>query len=65
MLNNGIKIKELARELGVTSRQLIDKCRENGIDAQNSITRIHPRDLPRVRALFSEGTSSEPQRDIG
>lgn len=65
MLNNGIKIKELARELGVTSRQLIDKCREIGIGAQNSITRIHPCDLPRVRALFTADESNKPQQEEG
>lgn len=64
-MQDGIKIKELARQLGVTSRQLIDRCRENGIHAQNSITRIDPRDLPRVRALFVADTPGEAQREDG
>jgi len=36
----GPKVKELARELGVTSRQLIDRCRQEGWPVQNSITRL-------------------------
>lgn len=40
MAKAGTKIKDLARELGVTSRELIDRCRAEGFFVQNSITRV-------------------------
>ena len=40
MAKKEIRIKELARELGVTSRHLINRCRAEGIPAQNSITKV-------------------------
>ena len=40
MAKKGTRIKELARELGVTSRQLINRCRAEGIPVQNSITKV-------------------------
>jgi hypothetical protein len=52
MPKKGLKIKELAQELGVTSRKLIDKCRESGIPAQNSITKLTDVQAAQARALF-------------
>ncbi|UCE61538.1 MAG: hypothetical protein JSU63_07265, partial [Phycisphaerales bacterium] len=52
MAKPGIKIKDLARELGVTSRQLIDRCRENGVKAQNSLTKLPPQTERTVRSWF-------------
>ena len=40
MAKKGIRIKELARELGVTSRQIINRCRAEGLPVQNSISRV-------------------------
>ena len=59
MAKKGIKIKELARELGVTSRDLIDRCRAEGLTIQNSITKLDINTERRVRAWFDE--SSETQ----
>jgi len=52
MGKKGIKVKDLARELGVTSRELIERCRAEGVVAQNSITKLD-RDMElRVRGWF-------------
>lgn len=59
LARKGIKIKELAGELGVTSRQLIDRCRAEGLWVQNSVTRLPPADVRRVRAWFAEDETSE------
>ncbi len=47
-----VKIRELARELGATSRRVIDWCRAEGIPAQNSIARLNPDAVLRVREHF-------------
>jgi hypothetical protein len=52
MAKPGLKVKELAQELGVTSRALIDRCRENGLAVQNSITRLDPAAVTVVRRWF-------------
>ncbi len=54
MAKKGIKIKELARELAVTSRELIDRCRVEGLTIQNSITKLDTDTERRVRAWFEE-----------
>lgn len=54
MAKKGTKVKELAIELDVTAREIIDRCRAEGLFVQNSITRIAPADVARVRAWFAE-----------
>ncbi len=51
-MKKGPKIKELARELGITSRQLVDRCRAEGVAAQNSITRLTPAQAAQARGWF-------------
>ena len=48
------KVKELARELGTTSRRIIDRCRAEGLAVQNSVTRLKPEVERVVRAWFSD-----------
>lgn len=52
MAKAGTKIKELARELGVTSRELVDRCRAEGVFVQNSITKLDTETERRVRGWF-------------
>lgn len=59
MAKKGIKIKELASELGVTSRTLLDRCRAAGWSVQNSVTRLTSDQARRVRGWFAEAASSE------
>jgi hypothetical protein len=56
--NKGIKVKELARELGVTSRALIDRCRAEGVFVQNSITKLNRQTELKVRAWFGSLNSN-------
>ena len=59
MAKKGIKIKDLARELGITSRALIDRCRAEGLPIQNSITKL-PIDKERlVRTWFTDETTPQ------
>jgi hypothetical protein len=58
MAKRGVKVRDLARELGVTTRRVIDRCRAEGYHVQNGITKLSP-DLERaVRAWFGAGVSS-------
>jgi len=52
MAKNGTKIKDLARELGMTPRALIDRCRAEGVHVQNSITKLGPQTEQRIRTWF-------------
>jgi len=57
MSKQWLNVKDLSRELGVTSRAIIDRCRENGHPIQNSVTRLRP-DIERaVRAWFTNQDS--------
>ena len=58
MAAKGIKIKELARELSVTSRAVIDRCRSGGFFVQNSITRVDPHLEEQIRVWFTESGDS-------
>ena len=49
----GIKVKELAKEVGLTSRELIDRCRAEGVPVQNSITKLNRNTELKVRAWFN------------
>ena len=59
----GIKIKELARELSVTSRAVIDRCRSGGFFVQNSITRVDPQLEEQIRAWFTQSGVSPQDAD--
>lgn len=65
MAKKGIKIKDLAAELGVTSRELIDRCREDGLDVQNSITKLAPEAERRARNLFRWADEDEAADEAG
>ncbi len=62
MAKKGIKIKDLARELGLTSRQLIDRCRAEGFPVQNSITKLNPQLERTVRSWFAAGEQTNITR---
>lgn len=53
-----ISIKFLARDLGITSRALIERCRVEGLWVQNSITKLTPRQAETVRMWFRPDTST-------
>lgn len=59
MVKKGPKIKELAQELGLTSRQLIDCCLEAGIPVQNSASRLDRASAERLRTLVAGSDLSD------
>jgi hypothetical protein len=61
----GIKVKDLARELGLTSRALIDRCRAEGLAVQNSITKLDRNAEKKVRAWFAPAQSEPPTSASG
>ena len=61
MAKKGIRIRDLAKELGLTSRQLIDRCRAEGYPVQNSITKASPDLERRIRSWYAQnGISPAP-----
>ncbi len=61
MSKAGVKVKQLARELGVTSRAVIDRCRAEGIFIQNSITRLNSDTERAVRRWFAADGQHDDQ----
>lgn len=59
MAKKGPKVKELAKELGVTSRQVIDRCRAEGIPVQNSVARLPVDAVSTIRAWFEPPPSPQ------
>lgn len=59
MAGKGPKVKELARELGVSARLVITRCRAEGLAVQNRITRLQPEWERLVRAWFAEPGAPE------
>ncbi len=60
MAKNDVKVKDLAKELGITSRDIIDRCRAEGIHVQNSITKLPPERARLVRSWFSAKAQRDP-----
>ena len=64
----GIKVKRLAAELGITSRQLLERCRAEGLPVQNSISKVPPEVERLIRTWFavdetSAGPAGRPEGD--
>lgn len=57
MANKGLKIADLAKSLGVTTRTLIECCRANGLTIQNGITKVPPHTEREIRSWFTSGES--------
>ena len=53
-----MKIKELASEIGLTSKQLIDRCNAAGLPVQNSVTKLRPDQVLLVRSWFRRSAES-------
>ncbi len=59
MAKKGINIKQLARELGVTSRQVLDRCREAGVTVQNSVTKLSADRERTIRQWYEPSVQAE------
>jgi hypothetical protein len=56
-----LKVKELAMEVGVTARELVARCRAEGMAVQNSISRLTVQEERIVRHWFEGGRDKESQ----
>ncbi len=65
MAKKGIKVKLLAKELGTTPRAIIDRCKEEGIVVQNSITVLSVDTEALVRTWLSGDGQSAEKLDVG
>ena len=65
MAKKGIKIKDLAQSLGVTSRALIDRCRAEGIAVQNSVTKLDVAQERQVRTWYAGDDEPTGEGDNG
>lgn len=65
MGKKGPKIKELARELGVTSHRILERCRGEGVPAQNSASRLDLSTADRVRAWFNAAATGNLGGGVG
>lgn len=63
MAKAGMKIKELAREFGVTSREVIDRCGAEGLFIQNSITKVDSGQEARIREWFRDAEKQPDSPD--
>ncbi len=57
-------IKRLAKEFGLTSRQLLDRCRAEGLPIQNSITKLGDDQARRVRSWFEQSEPENPREGV-
>ncbi len=57
MAKKGVKVKDLARELGVTSRTLLERCRSAGWAVQNSVTKLTSDQVRQASGWFSKPSS--------
>ena len=63
MINDKIKVKDLAIELGVSTKDLLRVLRELEISAKSTISNISIEDLPKIRAQFNTpNTNKEEER---
>lgn len=60
MARETVNIKRLAKEFGVTSRQLLDRCRCEGLPIQNSITKLRNDQARLVRSWLEQGEPRNP-----
>lgn len=59
MAKKGVKIKDLARELGVNSRTLLDRCRVAGWAVQNSVTKLTSDQVRQATDWFPKPSPSD------
>jgi translation initiation factor IF-2 len=53
-----IRVFELAKELDVTSKQILDKCRAEGMDLKNHMATLKAGQVATIRDWFSEAAST-------
>ena len=61
MPKRGTKVEDLAKELGITSRELIDRGRAEGIEIQNRVTKLTVEQADKMRAAVNADAASDKQ----
>lgn len=61
MKSERAKVKELARELRVSVRELVERCRAGGMTVQNSVSRLTVQEERIVRGWFEAGRDKESE----
>ncbi len=57
-----MKIYELAKEIGLTSKEVIEKANELGIEAKSHMSGIEEEEAQRIKKAFSNSTSEQPTK---
>jgi ribonuclease E len=56
-----MRVHELAKQLGVKSREIIERCRSlDGVDVKSHMSTMAPQDVRRVRAIFEPEPAAAP-----
>ena len=56
MLMGKIKIHEIAKELNITSKEVLEKAKELGIEAKSHLSGVEETEAQKIRDSFSTGT---------
>lgn len=59
MTKEKVRIYQLARELDMESKDLLDVCRQFGLDVKNQLSSVDPEDRDRIVQMVKSGTSSK------
>ena len=57
-----IKIYEIAKEIGLTSKEIIEKANELGIEAKSHMSGIEEEEAKRIKAAFSSTKTGETEK---
>jgi hypothetical protein len=58
MLLRGSKVKEIAKDVGVSAKTLVARCRVEGMAVQNSVSRLTRAQEETVRSWFEGGAET-------
>lgn len=58
-----IRVHELAKQIGITSKELINKLNENGIDVKNHMSSVDENDAKKAIALFQQKSDASPKKN--
>ena len=54
-----IKLHEIAKEMGLTSKEVVDKAIEIGIDAKSHMSSVEDEDAEKIRKAFDNKAKKE------
>ena len=57
-----IKIHEIAKEIGLTSKEIIEKANELGIEAKSHMSGVDEKEAEKIKKAFSKNSKSEENK---